>query len=283
MPDKNSEYGFIAYIDEAGDPGLKRVRPIDKNGATEWFTLGAVVVSAENENKVVQWTREIRADANATQGPELHFRRQGPSKSKAIVTSVVKRDLRCFCVASNKQNMRGYRNQNAEQIPSQEWFYCWMTRILLERVTDFCVRRANRDGRNPKLKVILSQRGGLRYSQMRAYLKYYQTQVWSGTTVLKYRNVAPQCIDWDLIEDHPSKKIAGLQLADVVASSFFQAVNTIGPNKWDTTYAEILRDRLWGKRTWADEGIVLQPMPHVAKNILTEDQKKIFRFYGYKL
>ncbi len=283
MPDKPSEYGFVAYIDEAGDPGLRRVRPIDKVGGTEWFTLGCVVVSAENEKNVVEWTRQIREDASAIQGPELHFRKQGPSKSKAIVKSLIKRDLRCFCVASNKKNMRGHRNPNAEKIPSQEWFYCWMTRILLERVTDFCAHRSIKDGRNPKVKIMMSQRGGLRYSQMRAYLKYYQNQVWSGTTVLTHRNVAPQCIDWDLVEDHPSRSIAGLQLADVVASSFYRAANTLGPNKWDTTYAELLKDRLWGKKTYADEGIVLQPMPHIARHYLSDDQKKIFQYYGYRL
>lgn len=40
-------YGYIAYIDEAGDPGLNKVRPIDANGASEWLILSAVVIKAE--------------------------------------------------------------------------------------------------------------------------------------------------------------------------------------------------------------------------------------------
>src|SRR5215211_7450836 len=36
-----SEPYYIAYIDEAGDPGLTRVRPQDPNGSSEWLVLGA--------------------------------------------------------------------------------------------------------------------------------------------------------------------------------------------------------------------------------------------------
>ncbi|MEL7029033.1 MAG: DUF3800 domain-containing protein, partial [Pseudomonadota bacterium] len=103
------EYGFVAYIDEAGDPGLKRVQPIDDRGGSEWFILSGVVVSYANEKSVVDWVRDIRNGINATQGPELHFRKLGPTKALAAANAVAKLPLRCFCVASNKQNMRGHR------------------------------------------------------------------------------------------------------------------------------------------------------------------------------
>jgi Protein of unknown function (DUF3800) len=38
---------YIAYIDESGDDGLSKVQPIDPNGASEWFVLGAIVVPAD--------------------------------------------------------------------------------------------------------------------------------------------------------------------------------------------------------------------------------------------
>ena len=47
MASNDKEYGYIAYIDEAGDPGLNRVRPIDENGASEWLVLSAVVMRAK--------------------------------------------------------------------------------------------------------------------------------------------------------------------------------------------------------------------------------------------
>jgi hypothetical protein len=38
---------YVAYIDESGDDGLTRVRPIDPDGATEWFVISAVVVAGD--------------------------------------------------------------------------------------------------------------------------------------------------------------------------------------------------------------------------------------------
>jgi hypothetical protein len=35
---------YVVFIDEAGDTGLKTVRPIDPVGAAEWLCLGAVLL-----------------------------------------------------------------------------------------------------------------------------------------------------------------------------------------------------------------------------------------------
>jgi hypothetical protein len=37
---------YVAFGDEAGDPGLKAVRPVDPTGGTKWLCLGAVLTSA---------------------------------------------------------------------------------------------------------------------------------------------------------------------------------------------------------------------------------------------
>ena len=59
---------YIVYIDEAGDTGTRAIKPLDANGATEWFVLGAVVISAVREPKTVDWVREIKANS-ATGSP----------------------------------------------------------------------------------------------------------------------------------------------------------------------------------------------------------------------
>jgi hypothetical protein len=73
-PDDTPEPYYIAFIDEAGDPGLTRVRPRDPNGSSEWLVLGATVIRAETEPHVVEWVRTIRKEIRATQGPDRHFR-----------------------------------------------------------------------------------------------------------------------------------------------------------------------------------------------------------------
>lgn len=96
-----------------------------------------------------------------------------PGRPEAIRRLVVDLDLRCFVVASNKKNMEGYSNPDAGKIPSQCWFYCWMTRVLLERVTRFVLHRPLLDYGEPRyLRIEYSARGGLRYDQMNAYYEW---------------------------------------------------------------------------------------------------------------
>ena len=53
-------------LDEAGDPGLKRIMPEDKPGSSEWLILSAVVIGVPNEGNVVPWVKEIISKLNAT-------------------------------------------------------------------------------------------------------------------------------------------------------------------------------------------------------------------------
>ena len=38
--------GYIAYIDEAGDDGIKKIRTEAESGASEWLVISAVVIHA---------------------------------------------------------------------------------------------------------------------------------------------------------------------------------------------------------------------------------------------
>jgi hypothetical protein len=74
-------------------------------------------------------------------------------------------------------------------------------------------------------------------------------------------------------------------LADIAASSFFQAVNREAGVPAIPDYAEALRKRIWSKGSranprWFDEGFTLFPHTLSALN-LHDSQKRIFRFYGY--
>jgi hypothetical protein len=78
----------------------------------------------------------------------------------------------------------------------------------------------------------------------------------------------------------PHNQNAGVQLADPIASSFYQAVNTAVPSAWNTSFAEALKPRIPTENgSCEDYGVTLQPQWWKAK--LTPDQQKIFRFYGY--
>ena len=161
---------YIAFIDEAGDPGLKTVRPIDPVGGTEWLCLSAVVVRAKHDADLVNWVRSILSKAGVPNRPDLHYRHLKNDQKTIAVSDLAQRPIKAFVLASNKKNMRGYRNMRAERVRSQQWFYNFCLRLLLERVTDFCFHHAASERAKDRfLKIVYSERGAHSYAQTAAY------------------------------------------------------------------------------------------------------------------
>src|SRR5687767_1460441 len=136
------EHKFIAFLDEAGDPGLKRVRPIDPVGASEWLVLGAALFRAEKEAQSVDVIKQLLGELRLRQRNHLHFRDLNPERKLAVCQSIRNLEARFFVLASNKKNMRGHRNPRAEKVRSNQWFYNWCVRLLLERITDYVEKRS---------------------------------------------------------------------------------------------------------------------------------------------
>jgi Protein of unknown function (DUF3800) len=276
------DFQYIAYIDEAGDPGTRRVAPIDPSGASEWLSIGAVVVDRTREPETVTWIQEALSIGGKSQRRDLHFSDLTSQAKLSVARLFATKPLRGFVLVSNKKNMRGYENQRAARIPSQAHFYNWCSRLVLERVTDWCERRSIRDHGKPRhVKIVFSRRGGHWYGQTRAYLQYLKLQAEGGTTFLKKREIKRSVFDWRLIDVLPHNKSAGLQVADTFASAFYQAAETNGPY-WDIEPAKALRPRMTKDHNGnvVDYGVTLWPIP-ARRAKLTPDQQRIFRFYGF--
>jgi hypothetical protein len=224
MPDP---YSYVAFIDESGDDGISRVSPIDPNGASEWFILAAVVVRAERQTETVGWVKNILADLKSPQRRHLHFQPLESQRKAKVCAAIAKLPLRCFVFASNKKNMRGYRNPRAEKIysPARNWFYWWSTRLLLERVTEYCERRSIRDHQEPrKVRLEFSRRGGLYYSHFRVYLDWLKTQSRAEMLYISQGDLRWSVVDTKQVHAFDHTERAGLQIADAVAGAFFQGV-----------------------------------------------------------
>ncbi len=283
MSESAAEYHYIAYVDEAGEPGLNKVRPIDEDGASEWLVLSAVVMRTKWEPKLPDWITQIRDELGLDKRGPIHFRNLSPSRRLAVAKIVSGLPVRAFAVCSNKKNMRRYRNTRAEKIPSQEWFYNWCIRLLLERVTGFCElrRSVDYDGQPCKIKIEFSRRGGHRYSQTNAYTLYLRHQEQAQSLYLTKRKIVTDLLDTDLMTHHPHWSRPGLQLADTIASAFYSAANTIGPGTWDVEPAKALSPIMAVENNVAvDFGVALQPTP-AWKADLTDEQREIFAHYGY--
>lgn len=280
MPTAIPDPYYIAFIDEAGDPGLKAVRPIDPAGATEWLCLSAVLIKARQNADVANWVPSILAKANIRR-PDLHYRYLSDAQKRIAVNEIAKLPVRAFVLAS--KNMRGYRNARAETVQSKQWFYNFCVRLLLERVTHHCYQHAaGSHAKGRFVKLVSSQRAVHSYAQTAAYHELLRTQARGGTLFLQKRRIVSEMLDWRLAETVAHKSSAGAQLADVVVSAFYQAADTLSPPKWNDEFAKLLQPIMAKENgSCMDYGLALQPTPPW-KAKLNDQQKQIFEYYGYK-
>lgn len=282
LSNQRPAYSYITYIDEAGDPGLRRVKPDDNPGSSEWLMVSAVVVRAENEAEVSNWISDLMRSLDSHQMRDLHFAKLSPARKLAACAYLSKLPVRCFVVCSNKRNMRGHRNPLAEKIPSDNWFYCWMTRLLLERVTHFVAGRSLVDFGEPRFtKLTFSERGGLSYSQMNAYFDWLRIK--GDNQVLKAGNLFYETFHRDLMEIKNHAGHDGLKMPDIVASAFFKAADIYDTRACDPQFALALKPRMaraGDKSTGKIAGYGVKLMPGWSVRAQPE-QLEVFREYGY--
>lgn len=191
--------------------------------------------------------------------------------------------VRCFVVCSNKRNMKGHRNMAAEQIPSDNWFYCWLSRMLLERVTHFVGAQARKDFDEARMvKLVFSERGGLSYTQMNAYFDWLRFK--GENQVLTRGNLTYDVFHRQLMEIHNHARHDGLKLPDIVASAFFKAADKHDTGACDPRFAWALRPRMarWpDKRGGRISGYGVKLMPSWSTVRSDPDQLEIFKRYGY--
>lgn len=275
---------FIAYIDEAGDTGLENVKPNNSPsgaGATEWLVLSCLLVSGENDRNCLPWLREIKSKFKNVNSEFLHYKDLIPAKKTIACQIINEKPCRFFVVASNKKNIEGRKNEAAAFVGGlgTAWLYWWLSRLLLERVTEFC------EGLVPpaekgrwKIQFVFSRRGGLVYVDFRNYLRKLHKQSRLGALYIDRGDLAWSVVDEDEILVLDSKQRAGLQLSDLCAGAFFQALEL--KSNFDPQFAKLFSPRLARrKKEIAEFGI--KTMPHHRQMQLSAEQREIFEFYGF--
>jgi hypothetical protein len=279
-------YQYIACIDEAGDPGIRRVRPIDDPGASEWLVLAGVLFEIKHEQDSVQWVRDILKSVNLAKRTSLHFRELSEWRKPLVCESLAQLPLTAFAMISNKKTMRGHRNARAafrsEGTPIDQVFYNFCVRLILERITDYCYRHSMWAFGEPRhVKIIFSERGAHSYARAFSYQQILKHQSMQETTHLMKRTINWRVFDTRLLEVHQHHSDAGVQLADVVASSFYQAVDVLPPTVWNPHNAKLLKPCVARESGFQhDYGVAFQPIPAYRARLVPK-QKLIFEFYGY--
>lgn len=287
------DYHYILFIDEAGDDKVERLKPEIHDGNSEWLCLGGYLIRAEAEGDLDRRRDDILKAIGQKPGSVLHFRNLKPG-SRALAAQVLAskgNPARGFVVCSLKQTMLNYHNPRAAAVSvnPRDYLYNWVARLLLERVTHYVANHAQRNGiENPILRIVMASRRGHHFGRFKAYIQQKINQATAGTTYLATRDIDPSVLRYTLIDRAPASQLAGLQLADVLVSAFFQSIEQASPHHTDKV-ALPLRPLMAERRTASGrkvrrdgEGVTFFP-PLQAVHLLTPEQAKFFEHFGYDM
>lgn len=284
---------YTLFIDEAGDDKVERLKPENAEGNSEWLCLGGYLVRAEAEADLDRRRNEILLAIHGQPGGVLHYRNlkkwNRPKAAKKLATGTFA--ARGFVVCSCKKTMLNHHNERAAAAygNQRDYLYNFVTRLLLERVTRYVVNAAPRHGiEKPVLRIVMASRKGHHFGQFKAYVLKLINQATGGTTYLDTREIDASVLRYNLIERAPASQVAGLQLADVMVSAFFQSIEQASPH-----YADKVALHLWPlmaerkaqfsrRMNKSNEGVTFYPAAQVV-HLLTPEQAAFFEHFGYDI
>ncbi|MDE1149130.1 MAG: DUF3800 domain-containing protein [Azospirillaceae bacterium] len=118
------------------------------------------------------------------------------------------------------------------------------------------------------------------YQNLIDYMEKLKIQTWTNSLRI------PGYIKWDVFDVEQIKVVshkneAGLQLADVVAGSFYEAVSVERQRGCFADHAKLIVPRLYRGKKGVIIGNGIKPMPALDKMGLLPQQREIFEFMGY--
>lgn len=246
---------FVAYIDESGCEGFTFLP--DEHGSSRWFVLSAVIVRKENDNLVVQLAREARALLRKDPKKALHFRELKHEHRVPLARLIGNASLRTVSVLIHKPSIA-----EPEVFQNQRYsLYRYATRLLAERISWLCRDHRRTGMGNGRVELIFSNRSAMSYDELREYLES-----------LNGNQAADARIDWNVIDPKLIRavnhdQLAGLQLADAVASGIFFAINKTQYGETEDRYLRLLAPTIYrnqqrvegyGLKIWCDDSLEIQ-------------------------
>lgn len=225
-----SDFSFRAYVDESGDEGF--VFNPDGSGSRRWLVLSAVVVRRKNDHSLVTLMADVRKLLGKAPKKQLHFSDLKHEQRVPYVRQIAANPLRTVSVLVHKPSI-----QEPEKFQAEKFLlYRYATRFLLERVSWLCRDHRGEGEENGQVEMIFSNRSIMSYKELRAYLQ-----------VLKeHSDPMDVRIDWSVVDPERvsavnHEQLAGLQVADAVASSLFYAVQPSRYGEIEEKYAGLLK------------------------------------------
>jgi len=266
---------YHAYIDEAGDEGLGKLKVAGVSGGqSTFFAIGALVVTGENDTQLPRWRDDLVRQFPQRVGRTLHFRDLKHEQKVAVSHELAKKEFGGCVVLSYKPTI--VDSPKFEIFKQPQHLYNYLVRFALERVTAAVRRRAQMLEHTPVLTVTFSRREGTDYDVMRDYLQLIK----DGKEVMRSIGY----IDWSVfsperirVENHAVR--AGLQLADVLTSATYAAFEPGMYGYCEEGYCEALRNRyLRHPKKALNSGLTL--IPPLSKNPMPERQRLFAATFG---
>lgn len=257
---------YFAYVDEAGDEGFGKLREPGTTGQSRWLCLGAIVTTKANDALIPSWRDEILSLFPSKKSKkDIHFKNLNHNQRLAACQRIAEKPVGVCVVASNKETILD--SEELETFKEKQHLYNYMIRFLMERLTAACAIKAN--GESASLHVTFSRRSGTDYQAMREYFELMR----DGRELLK----PVRSINWNVfdpsnirVENHAVR--AGLQIADVVTSATYQALEPDPYGNTEPRYSLAMKHRyLHQRRIIANHGLTLIPPPW--KSPLNTNQK----------
>lgn len=220
---------FRVYVDESGDEGF--VFKDSGQGSSRWLVLSAVVTRVKTDAVVVELMDKVRELLSRPRRQQLHFVRLQHAQKVAYARQIGQASIRTVSVLIHKPSIADPETFQAQK----HQLYRYASRLLLERVSWLCRDHHVKDHGDGSAEIIFSNRGQMSYEELRDYL--YRLRDGPGTGV----NIAWSAIDPARVRAVQHAQMAGLQVADAVASSLFAAVN---PNQFGDIESRYLAELL---------------------------------------
>lgn len=231
---------FTAYIDESGDEGF--VFHPEERGSSRWLVLSPVVFRKSNDLHAVRIMRDARVLLKKEPKRALHFRELRHEQRVPYVRLIGSAQLRTVSVLIHKPSVK-----EPERFQSESFrLYRYASRLLLERVSWLC-RDHHKEGEGDgTVEITFSNRSAMSYDDLRDYLERLRL-----TT-----EASDVRVDWNVVRPERVKavnhdQLAGLQVADAVASGMFFAVNLNPYGEVESRYLELLEPTIYRHRKTA--------------------------------
>jgi hypothetical protein len=229
---------FVAYIDESGDEGFKFRRRLDEQASSDWFVLAAFVTRKESDLQVVKVMDTVRRKLRMRPQDHVHWKKL-KHMDKVHYTQVIAplpTTLTAVCV--HKPSLLA-----PERFREEYRLYFYAVRCLLERIS-WLARDlhdpAQRDG-DGTTELVFSNRQGMPYERMRAYLRLLARQQQAGEDI----RIEFDRVPVGRLRTQVPGASMGLQLADATAGAFFNALERDRFGNTEPRYLETLSPLLY--------------------------------------